>query len=113
MPESVRAPWGDLRPETPQKCYMAVSLAGAWVVAQSKATPGEYHEEVDREFVHIPGPPPISQGFFPASQNKTQLRVEMVPGAGSRLTAGSPGTGDSLSVSISLPVQVAPQSPSS
>ena len=74
------------RPETPQRCYTAVSLAGAWLVAQSKATPSKYHEEVDGEFGHLSGPPPISQGSSPAPHNRNC--VEMGPG-------GQPGVGDS------------------
>lgn len=92
-------PEGDMRrPETPQRCYTDVSLAGAWLVAQSKATPSEYHEEVDGEFGHASGPSPISQGSSPAPQNKAHLCAEMGPGASSRLTTGQPGAGDSLSV---------------
>ncbi|KAK4812727.1 hypothetical protein QYF61_015046 [Mycteria americana] len=92
-------PERDMRhPELLQRCYTAVSLAGAWLVAQSKATPSEYHKEVDGEFGHISGPPPISQGSSPAPQNKPRPCVEMGPGASSRLTAGQPGAGDSLSV---------------
>lgn len=92
-------PEGDMRhPETPQRCYMAVSLAGAWLVAHSKATSSEYHEEVGGEFGHIFGPEPISQVSSPAPQNKTHLCVEMGPRASSRLTAGQPGARNSLSV---------------
>lgn len=85
-------------PETPQSCKTAVSLAGAWLVAQSKATSSEYHEEVDGEFGHISGPLPISPGSSPAPQNKTHPCVEMGPGASSGLTTGQQSAGDSLSV---------------
>lgn len=50
------------RPETPQRCYTAVSLVGAWLAAQSEATSSEYREEADAGFGHIPGLLPISQG---------------------------------------------------
>uniref|UniRef100_A0A672U2B0 Ig-like domain-containing protein n=1 Tax=Strigops habroptila TaxID=2489341 RepID=A0A672U2B0_STRHB len=65
---------GDVRhPETPQRRYTAASPAGAWLVVQSKAAAGEYHEEVNGEFGHISDPSPISQGSspFPIS-NATQ-----------------------------------------
>lgn len=94
------------RPETPQKRYMAVSPAGAWLVAQSKATPSEYYEAVDGEFGHISGPPSISQGSSPAPQNKTCPCVEVA-------NPGQPGAGASPSGSISIPAQVPPPSPSS
>lgn len=57
-------------------------------MAQSKATPNEYDEEVDGEFGHISGPPSISQGSSPAPQNKTRPCVEVGHGASSGLTAG-------------------------
>lgn len=43
-------------PDTPQRCYTAASLAGAWLVSQGEATLSEYLEEVDGEFGHISGP---------------------------------------------------------
>lgn len=101
------------RPDTPQRCYTAVSLVGAWLVAQSEATPSEYEEKADAGFGHIPGPLPISQGPSSAPQKKLAL---VRGGAWSHLQAHcrAVGTGDTcLSGSISLPVQAAPQSPSS
>lgn len=54
---------GDARhPDTPQRCYTAASLAGTWLLVQSEAAAGEYHEEVDGEFGHIPAPSPQHHG---------------------------------------------------
>lgn len=106
-------PEGNRRcPDTPQRCYTAVSLAGTWLVSQSEATPSEYLEKVDREFGHISGPSHLSGLFHSPLEQNSPLCGD---GAwwSPRLTAGQLLGAPCLTGSISLPVQVPPQSPSS
>lgn len=90
----------------------AASLAGTWLVAQSEAALSEYLEEVDGEFGHISGPTYLP-GLFHSPQKKSHPCVETGPGGSPRLMAGQLLGAPCLSGSISLPVQVPPQSPSS
>ena len=80
-------PERDMRlPEAPQGCYMAVSLASAWLVTQSKATPGEYREEAEGEFGHIserrPSPRALPQPH--------RMRLALVWRRGPEPAPGSP-----------------------
>lgn len=75
-------PEGDRRccPDTPWRCYMAASLAGAWLVSQGEATASEYLEQVDGEF----GPSPRALPQAPGTKLTLVWRWGLVAAPGSR-----------------------------
>lgn len=85
-------PEGDRRcPDTPRRCHTAASLAGAWLVAQSEATPSEYLEGVDGEVGHISGPTHLPGLFHSPLEQSSSLcgdRAWWQPWAHGRAAAG-------------------------